>query len=234
MEKVKGFFKRMIRFVVIGLGLISMAACFLSFTSVPFYWHRWLGEVEFVQQPTEPGTILMLGGGGMPSESNLMRLYYTAETAGRFPDSKVIIAHPAGDSTGVKMIKFLIRLGVDANRMSLMQEGHNTREQLIAFSKGLKNESACIAMITSPEHMRRTVMAARRLSLTCLIPIPAFENAMFIDLDYDFERAGGSDFAPDVSGSDRLRYDFWNYLKLEIICLRETIAICYYWLNDWV
>jgi uncharacterized SAM-binding protein YcdF (DUF218 family) len=234
MEKIKGFLKGLISGITVGFGLMLMLALVLSFTSVPFHWHRWLGEVEHVQPATDPDVILMLGGGGMPSESNLMRLYYVADAAERFPDSKVVIAHPGGDSTGVKMVKFLVRMGLDPSRISLMQQGHNTREQLIAFSKGAKVDEKCIAIVTSPEHMRRTVMSARRLDMSCLLPVPAFENALFIDLDYDFDKAGGSSFAPDVSGSDRLRYDFWNYLKLEIICLRETIAIGYYWLNDWV
>ena len=39
---------------------------------------------------------------------------------------------------------------------------------------------------------------------------------------------------PDISGNPDLRYTFWNYLKLEITCLREYVAIAYYWMNDWI
>ncbi|MFM7902050.1 MAG: hypothetical protein ACKPAD_08695, partial [Bacteroidota bacterium] len=67
-----------------------------------------------------------------------------------------------------------------------------------------------------------------------VIAVPAFENAMFLDLDYDFRKIGGRAYVPDVSASNGLRYDFWNYLKLEIICIRETFALVYYRINGWI
>jgi len=57
---------------------------------------------------------------------------------------------------------------------------------------------------------------------------------MFIDLDYAHRRIGGKVWVPDVSQDTGMRYTFWNYLKLEITCLREYAAIAYYWLNDWI
>jgi hypothetical protein len=57
---------------------------------------------------------------------------------------------------------------------------------------------------------------------------------MFIDLGYGHRRIGGKAWVPDVSQEAGLRYTFWNYLKLEITCLREYVAIAYYWLNDWI
>ena len=234
MEKAKGFLKKVFRFAAISLGLVFALAIALSFTSLPFHWHRWLGEVKTVQPNGEPGILLMLGGGGMPSESNLMRLYYLAEASAFYPRARIVIAHPADDSTGVKMVKFLEQMGVDTQRIMLLHQGNNTREQLMSFKKQFIDRSECFMMITSPEHMRRSVMAANRLGMDQVMPLPAFETAMFINLDYDFKKAGGLQYVPDVSNSNSLRYDFWNYLKLEIICFRETVAICYYWINDWI
>ncbi|MFM7080096.1 MAG: YdcF family protein [Bacteroidota bacterium] len=234
MEKAKGFLKKVFKFAAIGSGMFFILAIGLSFTPVPFYWHRWLGEVKTDQPKDDPEVILMLGGGGMPSESNLMRLYYVVEASVYYPKTKIVIAHPADDSTGVKMVKFLEQMGVDNQRISLMHQGHNTREQLMSFDKQFIGRNECFMLITSAEHMRRSVMAAKRLGMDQVMPLPAFETAMFINLDYDFKKAGGMRYAPDVSNSNSLRYDFWNYLKLEIICVRETVAICYYWINDWV
>ena len=39
---------------------------------------------------------------------------------------------------------------------------------------------------------------------------------------------------PEVGNNLNIRYNFWNYLKLEITCLREFSAIAYYkieWLD---
>jgi hypothetical protein len=53
-------------------------------------------------------------------------------------------------------------------------------------------------------------------------------------LKYSHKKLGGKKFTPDVSENMGLRYNYWNYLKLEITCLREFAALCYYKVNGWI
>ncbi|MFN3876318.1 MAG: hypothetical protein ACK4L7_10455, partial [Flavobacteriales bacterium] len=63
---------------------------------------------------------------------------------------------------------------------------------------------------------------------------PAWDQAMAHPFDYEHHAIGGKPWLPDVSAYPGLRYTFWNYLKLEVACLRESAAIAYYGLNDWI
>ena len=89
-------------------------------------------------------------------------------------------------------------------------------------------------VVTSPENMYRTVKAFRKAGFTEVGGESAFEVAMFVDLGYNHKRIGGKKYLPDVSDDMALRFNFWNYLKLEITCLREYVAIVYYKLNGWI
>ncbi len=91
-----------------------------------------------------------------------------------------------------------------------------------------------IAIVTAPENMHRTLQVFRKIGFQRLCAIPAFDHAMFTDLDYDHRKIGGRKAVPDISNELDLRYNFWNYLKLEITCLREYAAIAYYRLNGWI
>ena len=91
-----------------------------------------------------------------------------------------------------------------------------------------------VAIVTAPENTYRSVLAARVVGFTNACGAPAWDHAMAHHFGYGHQRIGGKPWVPDVSGQLGLRYTFWNYLKLEISCMREYLAIAYYWLNDWV
>ncbi len=226
--------KKTIRYLFLWSGIFFFLMIILACTRVPYDMHRWLGITGsgFRFAPT---TIVMFGGSGMPSESNLIRLFYFKEIALNYPESRLILAHP--NDTGVirQMTAFLYAFDIDSTRVSALYGGSNTREQALKLIKnfpGIENEK--IVVVTSPEHMFRTLKTMRRLQFKNVGGLPAFENPMFIDLGYDHRKIGGSVYVPDVSGSLTLRYNFWNYLKLEITCLREYCAILYYKLNGWM
>jgi len=103
---------------------------------------------------------------------------------------------------------------------------------LVAAYPGITNEK--VVVVTSPENMYRTIKTFKKLNFKFTGGLPAFENAMFVNLEYNHRRVGGKAYVPDVSSSLDLRYNFWNYLKLEITCLRELVAILYYKLNGWI
>ncbi len=177
----------------------------------------------------------MLGGSGMPSESNLIRLYYLQNLAIKFPQSKIIITHPHDTSVVMEMVDFINKMGVDENRISIMLKGTNTREQaseLIAAFPNLK--SSKIVIVTSPENMYRSILTFKKLNFGEVGGEPAYENAMYVDLSYDRKKLGEKYYVPDVSENMSLRYDFWNYLKLEVTVLREFAAILFYKLNGWI
>jgi uncharacterized SAM-binding protein YcdF (DUF218 family) len=224
----------LIRVTLLFSGAIALVMAILAFTRVPFDMHRWLGETGSHYR-FAPDQIVMLGGSGMPSESNLIRLYYTAHLAQLHPGSSIIIAHPHDASVAGSMSDYLIAFGIDSTRISLMMEGTNTREQALRLSQlsdTVKTEKTVV--VTSPENMYRTIRVFRRAGFEKVGGTAAFENAMFVDLTYQHQSIGGKVYTPDVSGNLDLRYNFWNYLKLEITCLREWVAIFYYWVNGWI
>jgi uncharacterized SAM-binding protein YcdF (DUF218 family) len=226
--------KKVIARLVFASGLFFLLLLLFSFTRLPFDIQRWLGSSNSAFSFT-PASIIMLGGSGMPSESNLMRLYYTAALAEKYPDAVVYIAHPHDTSVTASMRNFLVRNSVRFERIKLMHNGTNTREQaleLLKFQPALKTQN--VVIVTSPENMFRSVAAFRKSGFRHTGGVPSYENAMFTDLSYDYRKAGGKAYVPDVSSNLSLRYNFWNYLKLEIICIREFLAIFYYWLNDWI
>lgn len=177
----------------------------------------------------------MLGGSGMPSESNLIRLNYTRDLAIFFPAARILICHPEDSATLESMNSFLKAFEIDTARIHSGSHGNNTREQAIELMKiypGIEREK--IIIVTSPENMYRSLKTFRKLNFKSIGGVASFENAMFTNLAYDHKRIGGNLFVPDVSANLGLRYNFWNYLKLEITCLREFAAIIYYRLNSWI
>ena len=63
------------RGLFVGLGVLFLLALIISFTTLPFWGYYWLGTSK--SKITEkPDFIVLLSGGGMPSESNLMRAFF--------------------------------------------------------------------------------------------------------------------------------------------------------------
>ena len=221
-------------------GLFFIIMLILSFTTTPFYAYHWLGtsvsEIE-----TEPEYVVFLGGGGMPSQSNLMRSYYTVHAAKSFSESKIILSMP-GDllndkSTPNLVHDELVLRGVDASRILFEPEGTNTRSQALKlkFFDGTMLTKKPILLVTSPEHMRRAVLSFRKAGFEYVNALPAFENALEADLKFTDDELGGNKLlVPDVGKSISFRYQFWNHLKYEILVAREMAAMVYYKMRAWI
>jgi uncharacterized SAM-binding protein YcdF (DUF218 family) len=225
---------RVFKYFVYTLGFIFLFLILFAFTRIPFDIHYWLGTANSAFY-YKPDYIILLGGSGMPSESNLMRLYYTSELAGEFSEAPVIIAHPTDTAIIHLMCLELEAHGVDSCRIIVEKYGTNTREQALEIAglvSGIKNKK--VVLVTSMENMYRSIKVFRKSGFKYVGGRAAFENSMFVDLSYNHKRIGGKEYLPDVSESMSLRYTFWNYLKLEITCLREFTAIAYYKLNGWI
>ena len=76
-----------------------------------------------------------MGAGGFPSETVLIRLWYTNELAQKYPESLVVVTTP-GDtldskSTISQMVKTLTAWGIDSARIVLEAAGLNSRHQAL-------------------------------------------------------------------------------------------------------
>ncbi|MBK8873885.1 MAG: YdcF family protein [Bacteroidia bacterium] len=222
------------RNLLLGLGCIALIMSIFAFTRVPYDLHRWLGE-NGSGFTFEPSNIIVLGGSGMPSESNLIRLYYAASAAKIHPNAAIIIAHPEDSSVFESMRHHLMSLGIDSVRIHFCMKGTNTREQSLqlkqSFPSLIKEKNV---IVTNPENMYRTLKTFKKSGFEHVGGISAFEYDMYINLSYNHKKVGGAVIAPDVSENLDLRYNFWNYLKYEITCIREYVAIGYYKLNGWI
>ncbi len=229
-----------IRSVLLAFGLLFFVLLVLSFTTLPYWGYYWLGTSK--SKITEkPEYIVLLGGGGMPSESNLMRAFFVFKAAHEFPESLIVIATP-GDTADLKstarlVAAELINKGIDPQRILYEQTGTNTRMEALSLQKfdaGQISQKA-VLLVTSPEHMRRSVLVFRKVGFTRISALPAFENALEADLAFkDDELGGNKKFIPNIGGHTSVRYQFWNHLKYEILIAREMTALGYYWLRGWI
>jgi len=220
--------------VVMVLGVLALVLVALAFTRVPFDAHRALGTAAG-ECAEAPEAIVVLGGSGMPSGPELLRLHHAAAVAHATPNALVLVVHPLDTAVMRMMVDELQLRGVRPGRIRQVFEGTNTREQGLAVaSEHPELLSMRIIVVTAPENMYRSVRTFRKAGFGSVCGAPAWENPMFIDLGYGHRRIGGKAWVPDVSDEPGLRYTFWNYLKLEVTCLREYVAIAYYWVNDWI
>jgi uncharacterized SAM-binding protein YcdF (DUF218 family) len=184
---------------------------------------------------------VLLGGGGMPSESNLMRAFFVFRAAVESPESRIVISIPgdASDSTCTARLVAaeLISKGIDAKRIFYEGFGTNTRSQALNLkqfnSEMLSDQS--ILLVTSPEHMRRAVLVFKKAGFSHLSALPAFENALEADLVFKDDELGGNQLpVPNIGNHTSVRYQFWNHLKYEILIAREISALGYYKLRGWI
>ena len=226
--------RKSILFLILSSGILFLIVSILAFTSLPYNLREWLATKEGIYS-FKPKYSIMLGGSGMPSEDNLIRLYYTAEAANRYPKSKVIIAHPLDSLVQIKMKYELILRGLDSTRIMFEEKGINTRSQVLnildTFPETIKSE--CI-VVTCPEQMLRSIKSFRKAGIKKVGGYPAYPCDMYVNLKYKTKKLKGLKYIPDVGNSLSLRYNYWNYLKLEITCIREFFALFYYKINGWI
>jgi uncharacterized SAM-binding protein YcdF (DUF218 family) len=206
----------------------------LALTPAPFYMHRALGtDPNKSQGKFTPEYIVMLGGGGMPSEDNLIRLYYTSEYANYY-QIPVIIIHPDDSISQVKMSNFLVANGVLKENINYLVEGTNTRSQILCFLENFPQMAdRKLLIITSPQHITRTVKCFNKAGFTQVHSQATFDATVDFDLSLKKQKLDGNKYIPEINNTN-IRYTFWNYIKLEIICIREYFALGYYKIKNWI
>ncbi|MGN0033919.1 MAG: YdcF family protein [Candidatus Limimorpha sp.] len=216
------------------LGILSATMILLALTPIPFYLHHSLGKNGDPAENEDfvPQHIILMGGAGMPSESNLMRLYYCASLSA-VHNCPVTIVLPSDSACHSKMEDFLVRQGV-TNAIYHDTIGTNTRSQVL----GLKENYAelldiPIAVVSSPEHIRRTIKCLKKEGFTKVLGVPASEGTVNFDLTLEGQHLYGNINMPNIENT-KIRYTFWNYLKLEIVVFREYFALAYYKIKGWI
>lgn len=225
--------RKVLLIFLVGMGLMFSVMIVLAFTSVPFYIHFDLGKnpdgVE-VTDDFKPMSVVMFGGAGMPSSDNLIRLYHASQWA-RHYDVPVILVHPEDSVCQSEMTRILRQDGVE--EILYMTLGANTRSQSLELKDSFPELlDAPLLIVTSTEHVRRTVKCLKKVGFTDVIGMPAQEATVDFNLSLENQKLGGNKI-PSVE-STNIRYTFYNYLELEIICLREYIALTYYKLKEWI
>ncbi|MDP1623172.1 MAG: ElyC/SanA/YdcF family protein [Bacteroidales bacterium] len=248
--------------ILVTIGCFAVVMIILAFTPAPFWmWYGMGVKTAGINRP--PGYIILLGGGGMPSESSLMRSWYVAGAAGYFPHSKVIIALP-GDTSDIHsainlLKKELILRSVAPERIMFEDSGANTRSQALNIFKRISNIEyrisnieqkkdsslatrhlslvtchSSLLLVTSPEHLFRAVLAFKKAGFLKVDGLPAFEQAIESDITFISGKLGGRKFIPDIGNNITLRYQFWTQMNYELLVIREWAALGYYKLKGWI
>jgi len=228
---------KILQILTIVLGGFFLVLLILAFTSLPFWMRYHLGtNVPVINHP--PDYIVMLGAGGMPDGRNMVRLYHTAFVSKKFPDAKVIISLP-GDtldslSSIMLMKKELIIRGVNKNKILIENTGNNTRNEVLQIKKMIADTTASLLIVTSPEHLYRSVRCFQKVGFSNIGGHAAFEQSLDDELLIGDMQSGEPDAIPEIGDNLNLRYTFWNHLQYEVIVFREYVAITYYRLKGWI
>jgi len=242
--------KKTLKLFLIVPGSAFFLTIIFACTSVPFWtWYGLGTKYAGIHRP--PEYIVVLGGGGMPSESGLIRCWYAAKAAHYFPRSKLIIALPGDAADSLSSIngmknELLLR-GIAGERILLEDSGTNTRAQALNIQLRIRNEELrmnnkssylnpypSILIVTSPEHLYRAVRTFKKLGFIKVDGLPAFEQAIESDITFNARKLGGRKLIPDVGENITLRYQFWSQLHYEALILREWMALGYYRLAGWI
>lgn len=184
-----------------------------------------------------PEYIVVMSGGGIPSESGLMRTYKTAEAANLYTNAKVIVTMP-GDTADTNascylMKKEIVLRGVNPDRIIFENVGTNTRSQAQEVQKIIQT-NASILLVTSPEHIYRSVRCFNKLGLTNVTGEPSWAQQMEADFSFNDKDLGGNNVLPNIGHNIQLRYQFWNHLRFQTLVYREYTAIAFYKIKGWI
>jgi uncharacterized SAM-binding protein YcdF (DUF218 family) len=215
-------------------GLCFLLFIALSLTDLPYYAYHWLGTGNS-RLSAKPDLIVLLGGAGMPSPDGFIRCYYTWEAASANSHSTIIIALPSGakDSTHQSdmMAGELIMRGIDSSRIFFERDGFNTRTQALNIAQMKKGalDKINLLIITSPEHMYRSVGTFRKAGFQHVGGYAAFEKP--VEEEGLQDRLRTKDQRIKSTG---LRYNIWSYMQYELLVIKEFFALSYYKLKGWI
>lgn len=229
---------KLLKGISIIAGILGIILIIISFTALPYKAIYWLGTSSLKEAST-PSYIVVMGGSAMPGESGLIRSYYAAMIAEEYSDAKIIIALP-GDiydsSSSIRLMQKELEIrNINPNRIILENKGKNTRYQALEIQKIVPPNKSSIIVVTSPSHMRRSILSFEKIGFQNVNGAPAFSAIHDFELFFNDEKLGGKNrFLPDIGNNTQIRYQFWKHLEFEIIFMREMVALGYYNLKGWI
>jgi uncharacterized SAM-binding protein YcdF (DUF218 family) len=234
MQRLKTLFLRFSKWCLLISGTFAFLFVILSFTDLPYHAYHYLGTCN-AKLYRKPDIIVLLGGGGMPSPDGLMRCYYTAEAAQENPGARIVIALPYDEQDSLSQLRLMTRElvlhGIDSSRISYEPKGFNTHSQAenIAAFIGSKCNTSALLVITSPEHLYRSVKTFEKAGFIHTGGLATFEDPV------DEEQIKDKENSRDARvKSVALRYNMWSYMNYELLVLKEYCAISYYKLKGWI
>lgn len=221
--------------LLLTFGIIALLMIGLSFTDLPWHAYYHLGTSQ-IDRTIEADYIVVLGAGAVPGQHSLLRCWYAAQVAKQLPEAKVIVALPAystkQDSDHNRMINELIFRGIDSTAIYSEKSGRNTHAQAVNIRKMIPTPESRLLLITSPEHMYRSIKTFRKAGFATVNGLPTFEAA--IDSQLLIEPGAKKNLAKLPDQNLDLRYNMWSYMQYQIIVLREYTAIAWYYLKGYI
>ena len=194
----------------------------IAVVGVPGSLYRWIATRNEGLRGT-PGTIVVLGG-GIPSESGLIRTYYAAEYGRGLMGTTFIVALPTDadpDTSSVgRMRDELVLRGIPRDAIRMETAGLNTYEQARNVRRMLGDAALDepLLVVTSPTHARRSLLCFRKVGFRAVGCRPA-EN---------------TEQEADPGRWTWERYGFWITLVLEVNIVRELSAMLVYKAQGWI
>lgn len=229
---------RIFKYLLFSSGVFFLLLIVLCFTPVPFHlWYNLSMKEAGIHRP--PEWIVVLGGGGMPSETGLIRTWYAARLGIQYPQAKIIVALPGNRKDSLSSVclmrREIIQKGISPDRIIIEDSGTNTRSQSLSILRIIDHaNSPALLLVTSPEHVCRAVLAFRKIKFTRVDGFPAFERVIESDLAFQDRKLGGREWLPKMGKNISVRYRFWSQLKYLGLVGREYFAISYYWIKGWI
>jgi len=220
---MKRILKLIAKFWIVIASTAFTVQILVALIGIPSCFQRWI-TAQDVAIAEVPHYVVVLGGGGIPSETGLIRTYYAAEYGRGATGATFIVALPSDGDPGCtsvgRMRDELIMRGVRADSILMEFRGRNTYEQAcnIAEMLGSAAHEAPTLIVTSPSHARRAVLC--------------FRKAGFRKLGCQIADNTGAE--ADMGRWTFERYGFWSILTREIEYLRELVAMAYYKLRRWI
>jgi uncharacterized SAM-binding protein YcdF (DUF218 family) len=239
MKKTRNRILRFTKLLLIISGSIFLLLCLLAFTKVPFWAYNNLGTYNN-KITKAPVTIVLLSGSGIPSESGLLRAYFTATIGKTYPDANIVISMPGNLTDSLSDPRLtadeLVMRGIARERISYESIGKNTRQQAMKLSEGKTQAqlSQSFTLVTSPEHMKRAVLVFRKCGFTTVSGYSTFGSSIQTDMTFNDSDLKGNKYIPSIGNNLQVRYQFWTQLKLEVLVMREYFGLAYYKLRGWI
>lgn len=229
---------KLFKVITIIAGILAIVILLISFTTLPYKGIYWLGTSS-LKAEIAPQYIVVMGGSALPGKSGLIRSYYAALVANEFSKAEIIIALPGdiydSNSSIRLMQKELVIRNVNPDRIILENKGKNTRFQALEIQKIVPLKKSSIIIVTSPEHMRRSILSFEKVGFQNVSGVPAFDAIHDFELFFDDKKLGGrNQFLPEIGNNTQIRYQFWKHLEYEILFIREIVALGYYNIKGWI